>query len=457
MAHPRRRTEPRRRKRPDAAMSDHAPCSEENGVPQEDLLERVLSESNLNAAWKRVRANKGSPGIDGMSVGDFPAFAREQMPRLKDQIREGRYAPAAVRRVWIPKPNGEERPLGVPTVLDRVIQQALAQVLGPVFDADFSDRSYGFRTGRRAIDAVEHVSQCSQDGYGWGVECDLKSFFDVVNHDLLMRRVGLKIRDKRVLRLIGKYLRAGVRLEDGTTGKTPKGVPQGGPLSPLLANVMLDPLDRMIEGMGLPSVRYADDFLVMARSKSRALEAMVEIRRYVECELKLLVNDDKTRVSPLRECEFLGFNVAGKRIRASEKSLRRFKLRVKELTSRSLGVSMEFRLAKLKSYCVGWFHYFKQGFLHKEARAWDGWIRRRVRLCYWKMWKLSRTRRRMLISLGVEPSGVKLASRSRKGCWRLSMNPLVRYALSNAWLEKQGVPSLSKLLIAFRYGDQAKA
>ncbi|MDQ8201324.1 reverse transcriptase domain-containing protein [Pelagicoccus enzymogenes] len=229
-------------------MSNHATQSEENGVPQNGLLEQVLSESNLNAAWKRVRSNKGAPGVDGMSVEDFPAFAREHMPRLKDQIREGRYAPAAVRRVWIPKPNGEERPLGVPTVLDRVIQQALAQVLGPVFDADFSDRSYGFRTGRRAIDAVERVSQCSKDGYGWGVECDLKSFFDVVNHDLLMHRVGLKVRDKRVLRLIGKYLRAGVRLEDGTTEKTPKGVPQGGPLSPLLANIMLDPLDRMIEG-----------------------------------------------------------------------------------------------------------------------------------------------------------------------------------------------------------------
>ncbi|MDQ8201295.1 group II intron maturase-specific domain-containing protein [Pelagicoccus enzymogenes] len=194
----------------------------------------------------------------------------------------------------------------------------------------------------------------------------------------------------------------------------------------------------------------------MARSKARALEALAEIRRYVECKLKLLVNEDKTRVAPLGKCEFLGFNVVGKRIRASEKSLKRFKLRIKELTSRSLGVSMEFRLSKLRSYCVGWFHYFKFGFLCKEARAWDGWIRRRLRLCYWKMWKLPRTRRRMLIKLGVEPSAVKLASRSRKGYWRLSMNPLVRYALSNAWLEEQGVPSLSELLIVFRHGDQAK-
>ncbi len=437
-------------------MSDHATLSEENGVPQNDLLEQVLSGSNLNAAWKRVKANKGAPGIDGMSIEDFPGFVREHMPRLKDQIREGRYAPAAVRRVWIPKPSGEERPLGIPTVLDRVVQQALAQILGPIFDAGFSDQSYGFRMGRRASDAVERVSEHSQNGYKWGVECDLKSFFDIVNHDLLMHRIGLKVRDKRVLRLIGKYLRAGVRLENGATGKTPRGVPQGGPLSPLLANIMLDPLDKMIEAMGLPFVRYADDFLVMAKTKAEAETALAELRRFVEGELKLLVNEDKTRVAPLGKCEFLGFMVRGKQIRISEKVRKRFRARIREATSRRRGGSMERRLEDLKSYCVGWFHYFKIGFLFKDARAWDSWIRRRVRLCYWKMWKLPRKRRRMLIKLGVEPSAVKLASRSRKGYWRLSSNPLVQYALSDKWLETQGVPSLSKLWIVFKYGDRAK-
>ena len=325
-------------------MSDHAPQSEENEVPQEDLLEQVLDTSSLNAAWKRVKANKGAPGIDGMSIEDFPAFAREHMERLKEQMREGRYKPAAVRRVWIPKPNGEERPLGIPTVLDRFIQQALAQILSPIFDADFSEESYGFRSGRRASDAVERISEHSQNGYKWGVECDLKSFFDVVNHDLLMYRIGLKVRDKRVLRLIGKYLRAGVRLEDGSTEKTPRGVPQGGPLSPLLANIMLDPLDSMIEEMGLPFVRYADDFLVMAESKSEAQAALDELRRFVEGELRLLINEDKTRVAPLGKCEFLGFVVRGKQIRISEKARKRFLLRIRRETSRSLGISMEARL-----------------------------------------------------------------------------------------------------------------
>ena len=438
-------------------MSGHAPDSAENEVPQDDLLERVLEASNLNAAWKRVKANRGAPGIDGMSIGEFPGFARAHMERLKEQMREGRYRPAAVRRVWIPKPNGEERPLGIPTVLDRAVQQALAQILGPIFDADFSEESYGFRPGRRACDAVERIGEHSQRGYRWGVECDLKSFFDVVSHDLLMRRIGLKVRDKRVLRLIGKYLRAGVRLEDGTTEKPPRGVPQGGPLSPLLANIMLDPLDKLIEEMGLPFVRYADDFLVLAKSKSEAQAALVELKRHVEGKLKLLINEDKTRVAPLGECEFLGFVVRGKRIRISEKSRQRFLRRIRQETSRRLGISMEARLASLKKYCVGWFHYFKIGFLYKDARAWDGWIRRRIRMCYWKMWKLPRMRRRMLIKLGVEPSEVKKASRSRKGYWRLSMHPYVRYALSNAWLEEQGAPSLCKLWIGFYYKDQAKA
>ncbi|MCH6258395.1 reverse transcriptase domain-containing protein [Puniceicoccaceae bacterium K14] len=358
--------------------------------------------------------------------------------------------------------------MGVPTVLDRVIQQALAQILSPIFDADFSEESYGFRAGRRASDAVQRISEHSQSGYKWGVECDLKSFFDVVNHDLLMHRIGLKVRDKSVLCLIGKYLRAGVRLEDGTTERTPRGVPQGGPLSPLLANIMLDPLDTMIEEMGLPFVRYADDFIVLAKSKSEAQAALDELRRFVEGKLKLLINDDKTRVAPLGKCEFLGFVVRGKHIRISEKSRQRFLYRIRQETSRRLEISMEVRLSSLKKYCVGWFNYFKIGFLYKDARAWDGWMRRRIRMCYWKMWyrglarqrseqQLPRKRRRMLIKLGVDPSTVKMATRSRKGYWRLSSHPFVRYALSNAWLEEQGMPSLCKLWIGFYYKGQERS
>lgn len=437
-------------------MSNHAPASEENGVPQESLLEQVLDESNVERAWRRVKANKGAPGIDGMSVADFPAFARSHLPRILDQIWKGSYAPASVRRVWIPKPNGDERPLGIPTVLDRVIQQSMAQALSPIFDADFSDSSFGFRCGRRASDAVAKVSQASQDGYKWGVDCDLRSYFDMVNHDLLMRQISLKVGDKRVLRLIGKYLRAGIKHSDGTRERTLQGVPQGGPLSPLLANIMLDPLDRKVEELGLPFVRYADDFLIMAPTKVEALGAMAEVREFVEGKLKLLVNEEKSRVAPLKECSFLGFHVLGKRIVLTASAERRFKDRIRYITARSRGVSMDQRLSELRQFCTGWFHYFKFGFLYKDARHLDSWIRRRIRLCFWKDWKVPRTRRRMLIKLGIERDRVKLASRSRKGYWRMSSNPLVQIALNDKWLDERGVPSLCKLWAIFKYGDKAQ-
>jgi RNA-directed DNA polymerase len=437
-------------------VSNHASHFEENRLPQQTLLEQILDRENLKQAWARVRANKGAAGIDDMSVADFPAFSQVHMLRIMDQIREGRYAPAPVKRVWIPKPDGSKRPLGIPTVLDRVIQQAIAQVLGPLFDADFSESSYGFRYGRQAHAAIERISEASQSGYKWGIDCDLKGYFDTVNHDLLIHQLRQRISDKRVLRLIGKYLRAGVRLEDGSTEKTLKGVPQGGPLSPLLANIMLDPLDKKIEAMGLPFARYADDFLIVTRSKTRAVEVMVEVREYVEGKLKLLVNQDKSKVAPLGECSFLGFNIRGKQIRRTEKAAKRFKRRIQQITSRSRGISMRQRLLELKRYCVGWFHYFKIGLPYKEVREWDGWIRRRVRLCYWKDWKLPRKRRRMLIKLGVSPEEVKMASRSRKGYWRMSQNSLVRLALNNTYLANQGVPSMRDLWVRFKYGDKAK-
>ena len=436
-------------------MDNRETYSEENGVPQPSLMEAILDGDNLRQAWKRVRSNKGSPGMDGMSVADFPAFAREQMPRVKGWIREGRYKPAPVKRGWMTKPDGSQRPLGIPTVLDRVIQQAIAQVLGPLFEVDFSESSYGFRSGRRAQDAVGRISEAASQGYKWGVDCDLKSYFDTVNHDLLMGQLGRQLRDKMVLRLIGKYLRAGVRHEDGSTEKTVRGIPQGGPLSPLLANIMLDPLDKKIEAKGLPFARYADDFLIVAKTKAEALAAMAEVEAYVEGRLKLLVNRDKSKVAPLGECDFLGFNIRGTRIRRTDKAAKRFKFRIQEITSRSRGVSMRKRIGELQRYCRGWFHYFKSGLSFAEVRQWDQWIRRRIRLCYWKDWKVPRKRRRMLIRLGVDPEEVKKASRSRKGYWRMSQNSLVRLALNNAYLQKQGIPSMRDLWVRFKYGEKA--
>lgn len=436
-------------------MSNHAATAEENRLPQQTLLEQILDKANLNEAWKQVRANKGAPGIDAMSVADFPEFARKHLSRLVEQIREGRYAPAPVKRVWIPKPDGGQRPLGIPTVLDRVIQQAIAQILGPLFEVDFSESSFGFRYGRNAHGAVRRISEAAADGYRWGVDCDLKSYFDTVNHDRLVYQIGKRVKEKKVLRLIGKYLRAGIRYTDGSTEKTLKGIPQGGPLSPLLANIMLDPLDRKIEGMGHPFARYADDFLIVTRTKAEALIALKEVREYVEGHLKLLVNETKSKVAPLPDCEFLGFTIKGKQIKRTAKSARRFKYRIQEITSRSRGISMSRRLDELKRYGVGWFHYFKHGLTMQEVKGLDQWIRRRVRLCYWKDWKIPRKRRRMLINLGVSPERVKLATRSRKGYWRMSNNSLVQLALNNAYLTRKGVPSLRDLWVSFKYGGKA--
>ncbi|MEM0966895.1 MAG: group II intron reverse transcriptase/maturase [Verrucomicrobiota bacterium] len=430
--------------------------TEENAVPQQSLLEAILDRDNLRQAWKRVRANKGAPGMDGMSTLEFPSFARSQMPRVMEWIRQGRYKPSPVKRVWIPKPDGTQRPLGVPTVLDRVIQQAIAQVLGPLFEVDFSESSFGFRPGRQAKAAVERISEAAGEGYLWGVDCDLKSYFDMVNHDLLMHRLSQRVKDKMVLRLIGKYLRAGIRHEDGRAEKTTQGVPQGGPLSPLLANIMLDPLDKRIEAMGLPFARYADDFLIVTKTKAEALVAMAAVKDYVEGKLKLIVNEDKSKVAPIEECDFLGFNVRGRRIRRTDKAAKRFTFRIHEITSRSRGISMRKRIGELQRYCRGWFHYFKTGLSFAEVRQWDKWIRRRIRLCYWKDWKGPRNRRKMLIRLGASPKEVKKATRSRKGYWRMSQNSIVRIALNNAYLHQQGVPSMRDLWITFKYRDQAK-
>lgn len=432
-------------------MSDHAVSTQENQVPQASLIEQVLDQTNVLLAWDRVKANKGSPGMDNMSIRDFLPWGKKYLPAILDSVRAGTYKPAPVKRVWIPKPNGDKRPLGIPTVLDRVLQQSLAQILTPIFDVDFSDYSYGFRYGKRALDAVQQVSAYAQQGYRWAVDCDLKSFFDIVNHDLLMHRVGLKVRDKKVLKLIGKYLRAGVRLEDGTTEATPRGVPQGGPLSPLLANIMLDPLDQRIQQMGLPFVRYADDFLILCKTQAQALQALSEVSAFITGTLKLIVNQDKTRVAKLEDCSFLGFQIQGKTIRRSDKAAARFKFGAREILSRSRGISMPQRITELAQYLRGWFHYFKPGLRYKHMLDWDHWIRRRVRLCFWKQWKRPRRRRKALIQLGADRDTVYLASRSRKGYWRMSSNSIVQRALNVQWLKDQGVISLADLWVAYTY------
>jgi RNA-directed DNA polymerase len=404
-----------------------------------------------------VRTNGGAAGIDGMSVAAFPAFWRAHGAQVLAKLANGTYWPSPVRRTMIPKKSGGERPLGIPTVLDRVIQQALALELGGVFEVTFSDSSYAYRPGRGAHDALRAVQQAAAEGLTEAVDCDLQSFFDHVDHDLLMARVAEKVRDKMVLRLIGRFLRAGVVLPDGRREQTLRGVPQGGPLSPLLANIMLTPLDRELERRGWRFARYADDFLVLVSSRPEAEQAMGEVVAFVEGKLKLTVNPAKSRVDRLARCAFLGCRIERMKIRWSDAAVEEFRAKVRQLTKRTWGVSMAHRLGSLGRYVQGWFGYYRISRTWGEVVELDKWIRRRVRQCYWKQWKGSRRRRKMLLKLGADPATVHLASGSRKGCWRMSTNSIVQAALTNEWLVKQGVPDLTALWVAYHYPPPSKA
>lgn len=429
-----------------------------HGDPQEKTkMEQILAPGNLAEAWKRVKANKGAPGIDGMSVEAFPAFCREHWPRIREAIEEGTYSPAPVRRVFIPKPDGSQRPLGVPTVLDRVIQQAVAQVLNPVFEPGFSEHSYGFREGRNAHQAVRQVEAGWEEGRRHAVDCDLKAFFDTVNHDRLMEQLRQKIRDRKVLGLIRSYLQAGVVMLDGSREATPQGVPQGGPLSPLLANIVLDPLDKELEARGHKFARYADDFIVMVKSAKAATRVMASLIRFAEDKLKLVVNRAKSHSAPLKACAFLGFQIGPRgKVTWTAKALSRFKERVREITSRNRGHRVADVIGELRLYVTGWLNYFGISHTYKVVLELAEWVRRRVRLYYWKQWKQPRTRRRNLIKLGTNPEEVKLASRSRKGYWRMSSNRIVQQAMTNSWLEEQGVPNIRTLWVKLHYGPKAR-
>ena len=444
----------------DAGRRGESECRDggKHGAPQgRTMIEEILEPENLAQAWKRVKANKGAPGIDGMTVEDFPAFARKEWPRIAKAIAEGSYRPAPVKRVWIPKPDGTQRPLGIPTVLDRVIQQAVAQVLGPLFEVGFSEHSYGYRPGRSAHQAVAEMETGWTEGRRHAVECDLKSFFDKVNHDRLMNALKEKCRCRRTLGLIGRYLRAGVVLPDGTFEATPLGVPQGGPLSPLLANIALDPLDKELEARGHKFARYADDFLVMVKSAKAAKRVLAGLIRYCEGRLQLVVNRAKSRAAPLKSCEFLGYKLNKRaKLAWTEKARHRFKERVREITSRNRGHRVQTVIDELNLYVRGWLNYYKFSSTYKEVLALSVWVRRRVRLYYWKQWKQPRTRRRNLLALGADPGTVHMATRSRKGYWRMSQNEIVRYALNNRWLEEQGVPEVRAIWLVLHYGKDAR-
>lgn len=409
------------------------------------LMERVVESENMRRAWKRVKANRGAPGSDGMSLDDADTWLRTNWPTLRTTLLDGSYQPLPVRRTTIPKRTGGERMLGIPAVVDRLIQQAILQVLTPIFDPGFSASSFGFRPGRSAHGALRQVQTFLQAGYRIAVDLDLEKFFDRVQHDVLMARVARKVADKRLLALVGRYLRAGVQV-GGTVQPTERGTPQGGPLSPMLSNILLDDLDRELERRGLRFARYADDLLILVRTRRAGERVKQSITRYLTRELRLSVNEQKSRVAPASECVFLGFTFyRGHRLRWSDRAFADFLHRLKRLTGRSWGVSMAYRLAKLAQYLRGWMGYFGISDYYTPIPELDSWLRRRVRMCYWKQWRYARTKVRHLLALGVGKSQAILTAISRKSYWHLSKTLATQVGMTNRWLEAQGLLSIRAL------------
>jgi RNA-directed DNA polymerase len=417
---------------------------------EQNLLENIVTRENLKRAWQRVKANKGAAGVDAITVAQFATWARQHWPNIKTQLMSGDYQPDAVRRVWIPKPNGDQRPLGIPTVADRVIQQAIAQQLAPLFEREFSDHSYGFRLGRNAHQAVRKVRDYIRAKHRYVVDLDLASFFDSVNRDVLMHLLGRRIRDKRVLQLIGRYLRAGV-IENDQWQATTQGVPQGGPLSPLLANIVLHELDVYLTRCGHRFARYADDFVICVKSERAAQRVRDNVTRFLERRLKLRINPTKSRVCTSNELEFLGFTFRGTKIVWSDKALNRFKHRVRQLTGRSWGVSLARRYRELRGYIVGWLNYFALSEYYRPVPELDEWLRRRMRCCYWKQWRWPRTKIRHLMNLGIDRDNAIKTGVSSKGPYVMSRTPVTQRAMSNEWLAAQGLVSIKDRWVRFHY------
>ena len=417
----------------------------------DDLLESILHAENILEAWKRVRANKGAAGIDGMSIDDFPAWAREgNWARIATELRSEQYRPSPVRRVEIDKPEGGKRQLGIPTIVDRVIQQAIAQVLSPIFDPTFSDNSFGFRPNRNGQQAVKQVQRIIKTGRRYTVDVDLEKFFDRVNHNLLMTLLGYKVKDKRVLRLIKRYLRAGF-IDNQLYSESREGVPQGGPLSPLLSNIMLDPLDKELEKRGHPFARYADDFTILVKSPRAGERVLRSISHFLNHRLKLTVNTVKSHVVKTSECKFLGFTFKSGRIQWHPKTLLRFKRQVRRLTNRNWGVSMRYQLFKLSQYLRGWIKYFGIASGYQRCVELDHWIRRRVRMAYWRQWRKPRTRVNNLMRLGVPVQSAVACGITSKGPWRSAKTPGINQALSIDFLKSEGLYSLRDGWVSINY------
>ncbi|KJS75611.1 MAG: DNA polymerase [Desulfotomaculum sp. BICA1-6] len=403
-------------------------------LSKERLLEQIVDRNNMNKAYKRVKSNKGSHGIDGMGVDELLQYLKETGAQLRQSILDGKYRPNPVRRVEIPKENGKKRKLGIPTVVDRVVQQAIAQVLTPIFEKQFSDNSYGFRPRRSAHDAIRKCQGNIDEGYNYVVDMDLEKYFDTVNQSKLTEVLSRTIKDGRVISLIHKYLRAGVVIKHSFE-ETEIGVPQGGPLSPILSNIMLNELDKELERRGHRFVRYADDLLIFCKSRRSANRTYENILPFIEKKLFLKVNREKTVVDYVGKVKFLGFSFYRKkgkaRVRIHPKSVAKMKSKVKEHTSRSNGMGNEARAKKLRRYIMGWVNYFKIADIKNLLSQTDEWMRRRIRMIFWKQWKRVRTRFNTLKSLGVQEQKAWEYANTRKSYWRISNSPILSKSLKN--------------------------
>jgi RNA-directed DNA polymerase len=412
------------------------------------LLEQIISKSNMRAAYARVVSNKGAGGVDGVEVESFAGQLKAEWATILTSLETGAYQPKAVRRVRIPKPNGGERKLGIPTYMDRLIQQAISQELTKMYDPEFSENSYGFRSAKNAHQALEKAKEYINAGYSHVVDLDLEKFFDRVNHDYLMNELSRKIPDKRILKLIHKILRAEIQ-EDGKSTPSKEGVPQGGPLSPLLSNIILDKLDKELEKRGHRFVRYADDCSIYVKSKRAGERVMASISAYIEKELKLKVNMEKSSVTRPWHSKLLGFTFYHKKgvkgITVHRKSVASYKEKIRAITSRSKPYPMEERMMQIRRLNHGWGNYFKLSEAKSVFEELDSWVRSRIRLCYWKQWKRVKTRIQQLEKRGIKPNQAYQWGNTRKGYWRTVHSPILTRALNNAFLKETGFVSLKDI------------
>jgi len=419
-------------------------ASERNRALASELMERICERGNLNRAYKRVKRNKGAPGVDGMSVKEMLGWLKEHGEELIANLLDGSYEPQAVKGVEIPKPGGGKRQLGIPTAVDRLVQQAILQVLQPAWDPTFSETSYGFRPGRSAQDAVKRGAEYVGEGRSMVVDVDLAKFFDKVNHDILMARVARRVEDKRLLRIIRRFLKAGM-MRDGVCVERYQGTPQGGPLSPLLANLLLDDLDKELESRGHRYCRYADDCNIYVRTKAAGERVLASITAYLEGKLKLQVNREKSAVGPAWERKFLGYRILrGGKLGMAPKSQERVKGRIREITRRNRGVALERMIQELNSYLTGWVTYYRYAACGTLLKGLDQWIRRKLRCVKLKQRKRTYGVMTFLRGQGVPEWRAWLLALSGKGWWRKSGSPQAQEAMPIAWFDELGLVSLTK-------------